>query len=140
MSEKYDYQSYLYPAGSASSGGGASAGTGSGTGAGTSVALTKAAVQGALGSTTLERVQALLPQFEAGFIEKPSGLADYTWWAVKFKEPYTGDLDKLVVLVTPLLDSYAYFLVQNVTAEGFEFQCTRTAYLRGVYYTKFATA
>lgn len=136
MSEKYDYQSYLYPASSASSGGGASAGAGSGTGA----ALTKAAVQGALGSTTLERVQALLPHFEAGFIEKPDGLADYTWWAVKFKEPYTGDLDKLVVLVMPLLDSYAYFLVQNVTAEGFEFQCTRAAYLRGMYYTKFATA
>lgn len=207
MSDEYGYQSYLYPAGSAASGGGVGSGSGtvpakpikvgavttgrSGTEATVTVEDTPAAtvlnftiprgndgqsaysmangdmkfgsvdawiaslkgakgdtgtvdagtIKSALGSTTMQRMQALLPHFEAAFVAKPADLKNGEWYPVKFKQQFDDvDLDKPVVLVQPLLNDYRYFLVRNVTAQGFEFKCPYTPDFLGLYYVKFATS
>lgn len=98
-------------------------------------------IKSALGDTIMQRMQALLPHFEAAFIAKPADLQNSEWYQVKFKQPFDDvDLDKPIVLVQPLLNDYRYFLVRNVTSQGFEFKCPYTPDFLGLYYVKFATA
>lgn len=98
-------------------------------------------IKSALGSTIMQRMQALLPHFEAAFVAKPADLKNGEWYQVKFKQQFDDvDLDKPVVLVQPLLNDYRYFLVRNITAQGFEFKCPYTPDFLGLYYVKFATA
>ena len=98
-------------------------------------------IKSALGSTIMQRMQALLPHFEAAFVAKPADLKNNEWYQVKFQQQFDDvDLDKPVVLVQPLLNDYRYFLVRNVTAQGFEFKCPYIPDFLGLYYVKFTTA
>ena len=217
MSNEYDFQSYLYPAGSASSGGGAGSGSSAGTGTAApakplqigrvqtldgyspatatleetptasvlnlgipkglsafdlaggnllysdatawlatlkgakgdkgdtgdagSATLTKGGVVGALGANPMQRMQAILPHFEAAFVPKPATLTNGEWFKVNFQTPFDDELlDKPIVMVTPLLNDYRNFLVRNITSTGFEIRVNYTPDFLGLYYIKFATA
>jgi hypothetical protein len=103
--------------------------------------ITKGGIQAALGSTFTERVRALIPHFEAGFVEKPADLKNGEWYQFKFKTPFDDEqLDQPVVLVQPLLNDYRSFLVRNITSSGFEFRCNYTPDFLGMYYVKFGTS
>lgn len=199
MPAEYDYESYLYPAGSApSEGGGASSGTSASTkplkvgtvttleaGAQATVTLRETAastvldfgipagakgdkgndgatgaqgaagakgadgaagtvtpdiIMQALGADPLVRMQAILPNFEVGYIERPTDLSNNQWYAVSFKTPFANfGIAKAQVYVQPLIGDYRQFVVRNVTATGFEFRTNYTPDFQGLFYVKFST-
>ncbi len=102
--------------------------------------ITKGGILGALGSTPQQRMQALLPHFEAAYWEKPADMQNNEWYRVNFQQAFDDVvLDKPVVFVQPLLADYRNFLVRNITYTGFEIRCNYTPDFQGLFYVKFGT-
>lgn len=142
MSNEYDFQSYLYPAGSTSSGGGA--GSGSGTGAAPAPAgstdLTASAILKALGTYPYQRIQALLPQFEAAHITSNDIIRDpdNNLYSVNFKTPFKdAPAEKYIVLVSYYKSDGSSTYIKAVTDTGFQLGFDYFEGFRGLSYIKF---
>lgn len=123
MSNEYGYQSYLYPAGSAASGGGAGSGTG-----------TAGAVVGvSVGARTL-----MFPKYQHKYVPRPSAMKNNEWYTIKFDSAFDSIAEIVHLQVTPIMSGYRSFLVNNVTTEGFDIMCNYVPEFVGLYYTAYA--
>jgi len=134
MPNEYDFQSYLYPAGSTASGGGAGSGTGATAGA---TELNASNILKALGMYPIQRIQALLPQFEAGYIDL-STISEAPV-NITFKTPFKGIApEKRVVVLSYVRTDGSSAYIREVLDTGFRLGSDYPQGLIGVSYIKFA--
>lgn len=138
MSNEYDFQSYLYPAGSASSGGGAGSGSSTGTGATAGATeLNASNILKALGIYPIQRIQALLPQFEAAYVDLST--TSEAPINITFKTPFKDIApEKRIVVPSYVRTDGSSVYIQEVTNTGFRLGSDYPLGLIGVSYIKFA--
>lgn len=180
MSNEYDFQSYLYPAGSASSGGGAGSGTGTAAPAKPlQIGTVETLPEGSAATATLEETVTntvlnlgipqgmhgakgdkgdtgdtgaaasgavvdvnartlMFPKYQHKYIPRPSAMKNNEWYTIKFDSKFDSIMDIVYLQVTPVMSGYRSFLVNNVTAEGFDIMCNYVPEFVGLYYTAYA--
>ena len=181
MSNEYGYQSYLYPAGSAASGGGA--GSGNGTAAPAKplqIGTVKTLPEGSAATATLEETATntvlnlgipqgthgakgdkgdkgdaggtdaiavgvsvgartlMFPRYQHKYVPRPSAMKNSEWCTIKFDSSFDSTTERVHLQVTPIMGGYRNFLVNNVTAEGFDIMCNYVPEFIGLYYTAYA--
>ena len=141
MSNEYDFQSYLYPAGSTSSGGGAGSGSGTGTAAPVPApGLTASAILKALGAYPYQRIQALLPQFEAAYVPKSAlqQVGENPYYSANFKTPFKdAPAEKRIVILSYCKSDGSATHIREVTDTGFIIGMDYYEGFRGLSYIKF---
>lgn len=73
----------------------------------------------------------LYKEYQAGYMERPDGMENNTWFEIRFPKPFTT---APTLYVQPVLDAVRFFLVNEITATGFKIQCNYIGSLVGFYY------
>lgn len=100
----------------------------------TGAAASNGAVVGvSVGARTL-----MFPKYQHKYIPRPSVMKNNEWYTIKFDSTFDSTTDTVHLQVTPVMSGYRSFLVNNVTAEGFDIMCNYVPELVGLYYTAYA--
>lgn len=73
----------------------------------------------------------LYKEYQTAYIPRPDGMANNTWFDIRFPKPFT---EVPTVFVQPVLDDVRFFLVSGITTTGFKIQCNYVGSLVGFYY------
>lgn len=80
----------------------------------------------------------MFPRYQHKYIPRPSAMKNNEWYTIKFDSAFDSITDLVHLQVTPIMSGYRSFLVNNVTAEGFDIMCNYVPELVGLHYTAYA--
>lgn len=80
----------------------------------------------------------MFPKYQHKYIPRPSAMKNNEWYTIKFDSKFDSIADIVHLQVTPVMSGYRSFLVNNVTAEGFDIMCNYVPEFVGLYYTAYA--
>lgn len=80
----------------------------------------------------------MFPKYQHKYIPRPSAMKNSEWYTIEFDSKFDSIVDIVHLQVTPIMSGYRSFLVNNVTAEGFDIMCNYVPEFVGLYYTVYA--
>lgn len=80
----------------------------------------------------------MFPKYQHKYVPRPSAMKNNEWYTIKFDSKFDSIVDTVHLQVTPVMSGYRSFLVNNVTAEGFDIMCNYVPEFVGLYYTAYA--